>query len=126
MSPTIVLKNGRPLLAVGSPGGSTIITTVLQILVNRIDLGMTLPAAIEAPRATQRNTVQTAAEQAFIDKYGAALKAKGQDLILFPGPPAGVIGSATGLEFLGGGKVEAVAEKTRRHGGSALVAAPAR
>jgi gamma-glutamyltranspeptidase/glutathione hydrolase len=126
MSPTIVLKNGRPLLAVGSPGGSTIITTVLQILMNRIDLGMTLPAAVEAPRATQRNTAQTAAEQAFIDKYGAALKAKGQDLILFPGPPAGVIGSATGLEFLGGGKVEAVAEKTRRHGGSALVAVPAR
>jgi gamma-glutamyltranspeptidase/glutathione hydrolase len=126
MSPTIVLKNGRPLLAVGSPGGSTIITTVLQILMNRIDLGMTLPEAIDAPRATQRNTAQTAAEQAFIDKYGAALKAKGQDLILFPGPPAGVIGSATGLEFFGGGKVEAVAEKTRRHGGSALVAVPAR
>ncbi|MFB9837328.1 gamma-glutamyltransferase [Actinoallomurus acaciae] len=126
MAPTIVLKNGRPLLAVGSPGGSTIITTVLQILMNRIDLGMTLPQAIEAPRATQRNTAQTAAEQAFIDKYGAALKAKGQDLVLFPGPPAGVIGSATGLEFLGGGKVEAVAEKVRRHGGSALVAVPAR
>jgi gamma-glutamyltranspeptidase/glutathione hydrolase len=126
MAPTIVLKNGRPMLAVGSPGGSTIITTVLQILMNRIDLGMTLPEAVEAPRATQRNTAQTAAEQAFIDKYGAALKAKGQDFVLFPGPPAGVIGSATGLEFLGGGKVEAVAEKVRRHGGSALVAVPAR
>lgn len=126
MAPTIVLKNGRPLLAVGSPGGSTIITTVLQILMNRIDLGMTLPEAVEAPRATQRNTAQTAAEQAFIDKYGAALKAKGQDFVLFPGPPAGVIGSAAALEFLGGGKVEAVAEKVRRHGGSALVAVPAR
>jgi gamma-glutamyltranspeptidase / glutathione hydrolase len=125
MAPTIVLQDGRPKLAVGSPGGSTIITTVLQILMNRIDLGMSLPEAIWAPRATQRNTAQTQAEQAFIDEYGAALKAKGQDLILFPGPPAGVIGSATGLEFLGGGKVEAVAEKTRRHGGSALVAVPA-
>jgi gamma-glutamyltranspeptidase / glutathione hydrolase len=125
MSPTIVLKNGRPFFAVGSPGGSTIITTVLQILMNRIDLGMTLPEAIEAPRATQRNTPQTAAEQAFIDRYGAALKARGQDFVLFPGPPAGVIGSATGLEFLGGGKVEAVAERVRRHGGSALVAVPA-
>jgi gamma-glutamyltranspeptidase/glutathione hydrolase len=37
-----------------------------------------------------------------------------------------VIGSAAGLEFLGGGKVEAVAERTRRHGGSALVVVPAR
>ena len=125
MAPTIVLQNGRPKLAVGSPGGSTIITTVLQILMNRIDLGMSLPDAIWAPRATQRNTAQTQAEQAFIDEYGTALKEKGQDLVLFPGPPAGVIGSATGLEFLGGGKVQAVAEKTRRHGGSALVAVPA-
>jgi gamma-glutamyltranspeptidase/glutathione hydrolase len=126
MAPTIVLKDGRPLLAVGSPGGSTIITTVLQILMNRIDLGMTLPQAVDAPRATQRNTAQTQAEQAFIDEYGTALKAKGEDIVLFPGPPAGVIGSATGLEFLGGGKVQAVAEPIRRHGGSAMVVSPAR
>ena len=38
------------------PGGATIITTVLQILVNRLILGMTLPEAIAAPRASQRNT----------------------------------------------------------------------
>ncbi len=126
MSPTIVLRNGRPYLAVGSPGGSTIITTVLQILMNRLDLGMTLPEAVDAPRATQRNTAQTAAEQGFIDQYGAALKARGEDFVLFPGPPVGTIGAATGLEFLGGGKVQAVAEKARRHGGSALVVTPAR
>ena len=58
MSPTIVLKDGKPFLALGSPGGSTIITTVLQMLVNRIDLGMTIEEAIAAPRATQRNTRQ--------------------------------------------------------------------
>ncbi len=67
MSPTIVLKDGKPLLALGSPGGSTIITTVLQMLVNRIDRGMTLPQAIAAPRASQRNTAPCTAEQAFID-----------------------------------------------------------
>ncbi|REE99431.1 gamma-glutamyltransferase [Thermomonospora umbrina] len=126
MAPTIVLKDGRPLLAVGSPGGSTIITTVLQILLNRIDLGMDLPAALAAPRATQRNTPQTFAEQAFLDRYGTALRAKGHDLALFPGPPAGQIGAATALEFLGRGLVQAVAEPVRRHGGSALVVRPAR
>ncbi|WP_433184286.1 gamma-glutamyltransferase [Actinoallomurus sp. CA-150999] len=126
MAPTIVLKNGRPFLAVGSPGGSTIITTVLQILLNRIDLGMTLPQAVAAPRATQRNTAQTFAEQAFIDQYGAALKAKGHDLAVFPGPPAGVIGAAAGVEFLGGGRLQAVAEPVRRHGGSAMVVSPSR
>jgi gamma-glutamyltranspeptidase/glutathione hydrolase len=56
MSPTIVLKDGKPFLALGSPGGSTIITTVLQMLVNRIDLGMTIEQAIAAPRSSPRNT----------------------------------------------------------------------
>src|SRR5690606_8582916 len=40
MAPTIVLSGGRPVLAAGSPGGATIITTVLQSLVGRFDLGM--------------------------------------------------------------------------------------
>jgi gamma-glutamyltranspeptidase / glutathione hydrolase len=129
MAPTIVLRDGRPLLALGSPGGSTIITTVLQILINRLDLGMDLPAALAAPRATQRNTPQTFAEQGFIDQYGAGLTALGHDIALFPGPPPGVIGAATALEFLrpgpGEALVQAVAEPVRRHGGSALVVRPA-
>ena len=66
MSPTIVLEDGKPFLAVGSPGGSMIITTVLQILLDRLDLGLTLPQAIADPRASQRNTAATIAEPAFI------------------------------------------------------------
>ncbi len=73
MSPTIVLKDGEPWLALGSPGGSTIITTVLQMLFNRIDRGMTIEQAIAAPRAAQRNTASVTAEQSFIDAYGALL-----------------------------------------------------
>ncbi|MFB4315565.1 gamma-glutamyltransferase [Actinomadura sp. 21ATH] len=126
MAPTLVLEDGRPKLALGTPGGSTIITTVLQILLNRIDLGMDLPAALAAPRATQRNTPQVFAEQAFIDRYGAALAGKGHDVALFAGPPRGVIGAATGLEFLRPGLVQAVAEPERRGGGSALVVRPRR
>jgi gamma-glutamyltranspeptidase / glutathione hydrolase len=126
MAPTIVLEHGRPLLALGSPGGSTIITTVLQILLNRVDLGMDLPTALAAPRATQRNTADTFAEQAFMDRYEAALEARGHRVELFPGPPRGQIGAATALEFLRPGLVQAVAEPVRRHGGSALVVRPAR
>src|SRR5205085_12260284 len=66
MAPTIVLRHGRPFLSVGSPGGATIITTVLQILLNRLDFGMTLPQAIAAPRASQRNGATTQAEPDFI------------------------------------------------------------
>ncbi|WP_169952143.1 gamma-glutamyltransferase [Microbispora sp. H11081] len=121
MAPTIVLKGGKPLLAVGSPGGATIITTVLQILLNRLDFGMSLPEAVAAPRASQRNTAATQAEPGFVERYGAELTALGHTLTDVPGPPAGEIGAATGLEFLRDGRVQAVAEPARRGGGSALV-----
>lgn len=127
MAPTIVLKDGEPFLAVGSPGGATIITTVLQILVNRLDFGMTLPEAVAAPRASQRNSAVTQAEQAFIDRHCAELGALGHRFALPTTPPVGEIGAATGLEFLGNGRVQAVAEPAfRRGGGSALVVSPRR
>ena len=50
MTPTIVLKDGEPLLVTGSPGGSTIITTTLQIILNVIDHGMNLDEAVASPR----------------------------------------------------------------------------
>jgi gamma-glutamyltranspeptidase/glutathione hydrolase len=50
MSPTIVLKDGRPFLVTGSPGGSRIVTVVLQVLLNVIDHRMTLAEAVQAPR----------------------------------------------------------------------------
>ncbi|UBU14836.1 gamma-glutamyltransferase family protein [Nonomuraea gerenzanensis] len=121
MAPTLVFDDGRPVLAAGSPGGSTIITTVLQILVNRYELGMSLPDALAAPRATQRNTAQTQAEQAFLDRYRAELEAKGHSFALNP-----EIGAATALEFLGRSRIQAVAEPSRRGGGSAMVVSPSR
>ncbi|MCK2221007.1 gamma-glutamyltransferase family protein [Actinomadura sp. ATCC 31491] len=121
MAPTLVFEGERPVLAVGSPGGSTIITTVLQILVNRYEFGMSLPDALAAPRATQRNTAQTQAEQAFLDRYRSELEARGHSLVLNP-----EIGAATGLELLGRGRVQAVAEPARRGGGSAMVVSPSR
>jgi gamma-glutamyltranspeptidase/glutathione hydrolase len=50
MAPTIVLKDGKPVLVLGTPGGARIITTVLEIIVNVIDYGMTLQEAVDAPR----------------------------------------------------------------------------
>jgi gamma-glutamyltranspeptidase/glutathione hydrolase len=50
MTPTLVFKDGKPILVVGTPGGSRIITTVLEVIVNFIDHGMTLQEAIDAPR----------------------------------------------------------------------------
>ena len=50
MTPTIVLKNGRPFMVTGSPGGSRIITAVLQVLLNVIDYRMPLGEATHAAR----------------------------------------------------------------------------
>ena len=122
MSPTIVFSGGRPVLALGSPGGSTIITTVLQLLINQVDFGMSLPDAIAAPRASQRNTALTTAEPAFLATPEAAgLQALGQQFT-----PTDEIGAATGIAFLPGGLFQAAAEPVRRGGGSAMVVNPAR
>ena len=122
MSPTIVTRGRRPVLALGSPGGSTIITTVAQILVDRLALGSSLPDAIAAPRVSQRNAAASEAEQAFIDsalgqalatRYGQAFEPADDD-----------IGAATGIEFGRRGRLLAAAEPARRGGGSAAVVSP--
>jgi len=117
MAPTIVLKDGKPFLALGSPGGATIITTVMQLLLERLDLGRTLPEAIATARLSQRNTSTTQAEPAFFDSIErAALLTRGE---VFSSTPE--IGAATGIEFLSDGLVLAAAEPVRRGGGSAMV-----
>lgn len=50
MTPTILLKDGKPVLVVGSPGGRTIINTVLQVILNSVDHNMNIAQAVEMPR----------------------------------------------------------------------------
>ncbi|RNM16374.1 gamma-glutamyltransferase [Nocardioides pocheonensis] len=128
ISPTIVMHGGKPFLALGSPGGSTIITTVLQLLFDRIDRGMSIEQAIAAPRASQRNTASVTAEQAFIDQWGSALSAYGHTFTPAgaPGTTAAEIGAATAIEFGPHHRMTAVAEPVRRGGGSAAVVSSTR
>ncbi len=129
MSPTIVLRGGRPLLAVGAAGGATIITTVLQILVDRIDQHESLPAAIAAPRASQQNMKATLAEPAFLRQSSTpGLRALGQTFgtdTTSPLDPSirtpATIGAASGLEVLGNDRFLAAAEPRRAGGGAAGV-----
>ena len=127
MSPTIVFRDGRPVLAIGSPGGATIITTVLQILVEHLDLGASLPEAIAAPRVSQRNSDPGDAEPAFLaSPEAAALRALGEQFQQAPAtaPLPSEIGAAAGVALLGHGVFQAAAEPVRRGGGSALVVHP--
>lgn len=78
MTPTIVLKHGKPFLVTGSPGGSHITTAVLQVVVNVIDRGMSIAQAVDAPRVhAQWTPDKVFAEPALSPAIVAALKARG-------------------------------------------------
>jgi gamma-glutamyltranspeptidase/glutathione hydrolase len=82
MTPTIVLKDGKPFLITGSPGGSRIITAVLQVIVNVIDLHMSLADAVSAPRLhNQWQPDETYAEPGFDPDLIDALEARGHIIV---------------------------------------------
>nr|WP_258436451.1 gamma-glutamyltransferase [Helicobacter sp. 15-1451] len=86
MTPTLVLKDGKVVMVVGSPGGSRIITTVLQVIVNVIDHGMNVSEAVFAPRfhhQWQPDEIRVEKETAPKDVVNA-LKAKGHKLSVEP------------------------------------------
>jgi len=122
MAPTIVLDSGKPVLALGSPGGATIITTVTQVLTEYLDRHQDIVDAIASARLSSRNGLTTDAEPAiFNGPAGSALTAMGHNLRSVP-----EIGAATAIRLFGNGLFEAAAEPTRRGGGSAQVVNPAR
>jgi gamma-glutamyltranspeptidase/glutathione hydrolase len=118
MAPTIALRNGKPAFTIGSPGGSTIITTVLQTVVNYVDLGMPMDQAVNAPRLSERNRGTTSVEPGFPGSaQEQALQQFGHNWDSAPEE----IGAANALVFNPDGTVTAVSEG-RRHGvGTALV-----
>jgi gamma-glutamyltranspeptidase/glutathione hydrolase len=117
MAPTYIERQGRPFVALGSPGGASIITTVLQTITNRIDGGRRLPAAIALPRASQRNAPTTQPEPGFMQRYSSALVAPPFGHAF--GTPMAEIGAVTAIEFRRRGRVTAAAEPIRRGGGNA-------
>ncbi|GAA2161508.1 gamma-glutamyltransferase [Humibacillus xanthopallidus] len=119
MSPTILMDGGTPFLAVGSPGGATIITSVSQTILGYLDRGLPLVDAIAAPRLSSRNGTEGAEPALLASPVAAGLTALGHKL-----SNAGEIGAVTAIRSLGGGRFEAAAETVRRGGGSAMVVRP--
>ncbi len=127
MGPVIAIQNGQPQFAIGAAGGSTIIETVVQTLINHVDFGMSLPDALAAPRVAQTNSSSNTSlaepdfytsqlAQQLTSLYGEKFaQATGPILPLDSYP-----GDATALQMLGHGQAEAIAEPVRLGGGSAL------
>ena len=129
MGPVIAFRGGQPTFTVGAAGGSTIITTILQIILNHVDFGMSLPAALAAPRVSQTNSPTPLAEPDFYDSALARQLTSqfGEQFTLATGPILPLDnypGDATGIQFLRHGRFQAVAEPVRLGGGSALVVNP--
>ena len=129
MGPVIAFAGGQPVFSVGAAGGSTIIETIAQIIMNHVDFGMSLPDALAAPRVAQTNSATSLAEPDF---YNSALAQQltrqfGEKFTLATGPILPLDnypGDATALQILGHGLLEAIAEPVRLGGGSALVVHP--
>ncbi len=91
MAPTIVSRNGKPWLGIGTPGGVRIFPSVFQAIVNVIDHGMTLQEAVEAPRLwTQGQVVEL--ETGFGDELSSRLQARGHSLVTVPNVAGGMNG----------------------------------
>jgi gamma-glutamyltranspeptidase/glutathione hydrolase len=83
MTPTIVLKDNKPVLVTGSPGGSRIISTVMQVIVNVLDYDMNVAAAVDAPRLHhQWLPDQVRAEHGFPEDVIAGLRARGHTVVV--------------------------------------------
>ncbi len=109
MTPTIVLQDGKPFLVTGSPGGSRIITAVLQVIVDVIDRGMDIASAVSAPRVhNQWMPDQVFAEPALPGDLVAALQARGDKVV-----PQRPFTSANSIEITPEGFVGAADPRTR-------------
>jgi gamma-glutamyltranspeptidase/glutathione hydrolase len=110
MTPTLVFRrDGRPWLATGSPGGSRIITTVLQVLLNRLVHGLNLASAVASPRIhSQLWPDQISVEQGLSPDTRALLQALGHQVVVAP-----AMGSANSVEVLAQGGTLGVADPRR-------------
>jgi gamma-glutamyltranspeptidase/glutathione hydrolase len=109
MTPTIVLKDGKPFLITGSPGGSRIISAVLQVIVNAIDFKMPIGQAVSAPRLHQQwQPEDVYVEPGFAPDVLEALEKRGHKIVATP-PHT----STNSIEVTAEGYVGAADRRTR-------------
>lgn len=106
MTPTLVLKNNKPYLTIGTPGGTTIPTSVYQALVNLVDFNMTLSDAINKPKFHH----QWFPDEVAVEKEFSADTRKELETMGYKIKERAPIGRTEGIRLLNG-KKEAVADK---------------
>ncbi|WP_319401996.1 gamma-glutamyltransferase [uncultured Anaeromusa sp.] len=112
MSPVIVLKDGKPFMTLGSPGGPRIISAVANVLVNIIDFGMDIQAAIEAPRYHNPNAKTTDIESSVSQEVIKNLEARGHKFTM-KNPLDLFFGGVQGVMYTPDGKLRGGADPRR-------------
>ena len=102
MTPTILLKDAHPVLVVGTPGGSRITTTVLQVIVNVIDYGMSLQEAVDAPRIHHQWLPDTLAAEPFALSEDTVMALTRMGYHVVPLEPWGAGNSVEAIGIAGG------------------------
>ncbi|HEY0039927.1 MAG TPA: gamma-glutamyltransferase [Flavisolibacter sp.] len=106
MTPTLVLQNGKPFLVIGTPGGTTIPTSVFQTIVNIVDFGLSTEDAVYGPKFHhQWLPDEVYVEKTFSPAVRAALQKMGYKLI-----ERGAIGRVEVIKVLPDGSLEAIAD----------------
>ena len=112
MSPVLVLKDGKPFMTLGSPGGPRIISAVANVLVNIIDFGMDIQAAIEAPRYHNPNSKTTDIESSVSQDVIKNLEARGHKFTV-KNPLDLFFGGVQGVMYTPDGKLRGGADPRR-------------
>lgn len=112
ITPTIVLKDGKPFMTLGTPGGPRIITTVAQIIMNVVDFKMDLQSAITDPRMHNPNAAAAQIEQPIDEATVNELMGWGHKISLRPERSA-YFGGAQGIMILPDGSLHGAADNRR-------------
>lgn len=112
MSPTILLKDGKPFAVLGSPGGIRIISSVVQVIVNLIDFGMNLEEAVAAPRIGDDQTDLLIYESRIPEETIAKLEELGHSTYQYDDWHR-IMGSVNSCMILDGGSFQGVADPRR-------------
>lgn len=107
MTPVIVLQNGKPVIVAGTPGGTTITTSVFQTIINFLDFNMSADDAVNKPKFHH----QWLPDELYVEKDFPANIISGLEKMGYKITKRGSIGRTEVIRISADGKIEAVADK---------------
>lgn len=112
ITPTLLLKDGKPFATLGAPGATRIITAICNVIINMVDYGMDIVKAVDAPRIHNGNDKETQLEKRIPADILNKLKERGHQIKEVSEYNRG-LGSVQGIMYLPDGKIQGIGDKRR-------------